>query len=166
MLLYCYPCSIILIKPWGLQCFPLCFATVTTSSGDTSFFPYCLHTKPWGLLCFPLYFATGNISSGNTSFLSYCLHPKPWGLCNWDYLFWKHKILLLLSTQQTLGCVDFAIGTISSGNTSFFSYCLHTKPWGLLCFPCFATGIISSGNTSFFSYCLHTKPWGLLWFPL
>jgi hypothetical protein len=131
-------------------------------------------------------------------------YVSPMCLCNWDHLFWKHKLLLLLFTHQTLGSAmfppvtlqlglslletqasslivytlnpgvcyvppcDFATGTISSGNTSFFSYCLHTKPWGLLCFPpcAFATGTISSGTTSFFSYCLHTKPWGLLCSPL
>ena len=131
MLLYCYPCSIILIKPWGLQCFPLCFATVTTSSGNTSFFPYCLHTKPWGLLCFPLYFATGNISSGNTSFLSYCLHPKPWGLCNWDYLFWKHKLLLLLFTHQNRGSgmltLQLGLSLLETQDSSLIVY--TTNPW-------------------------------------
>ena len=92
----------------------------------------CPHTKPWGD------FATGTISSGNTSFFSYCPHTKPWGLlcfplfCNWDYLFWKHKLLLWLPTHQTLGSVmfDFAIGIMSPGNTSFFSYCLHIKTGG------------------------------------
>ena len=143
------------------------------------------------------------------------LHPMIWR--------GRGKLLLLLSTHQTLGALqlglslletqasslivytpnpgvcyvspcDFATGTISSGNTRFFSYCLHTKPWGLLtlqlglspletqasslivytpnpgvCYvsPCdFANGIISSGNTSFFFDCIHTKPWGLLCSPL
>jgi hypothetical protein len=81
--------------------------------------------------------------------------------CIMDYLFWKHKLLLILSPHQTLWYVMVQLG-ISLLETQAFSLIVYSPNPGV----CFATLTISSGSTNFFSYCLHIKTGGLLCFPL
>ena len=78
-----------------------------------------------------------------------------------DYLFCKHKLLLLLSPHQTLGSVMVQLG-ISLLETQVSPFIVYTPNPGI----CFATGTISSGSTNFFSYCLHIKTERFAMFPL
>ncbi len=117
---------------------PADFATGTISSANISFFSYCFHTKPCGLLCFSpvtLQLGLSLLETQASSLIVYT--PKP-GVClqlGLSLLETQASSLIVYTPNPGVCYVDFATWTISSGNTSFFSYCVHTKPWGLLCFP-------------------------------
>ncbi len=103
--------SLIVYTPNPGVCYvsPCDFATWTISSGNISFFSYCLHTKPWGLLCFPpvtLQLGLSLLETQASSLIVYTPNP---GVCY-------------------VSPCDFATWTISSGNTSFFSYLFLLYP--------------------------------------